>query len=376
MSLFLLTFFLLYGGLHAYIFSKVRAAFPLGTLSSLGAALWMLAMVGAPLIVYSAEKHGYEASARLTAFVGFSWMGIAFLFFASSILLDLCRFALFAARWLLHGGIAGPGPLWQFLLPCFFSLAAGAFGFFDALHIRTERVVLASSKIPKEVGRIKIAQISDVHLGMIVRGDRLSRIMAEVKKADPDLLISTGDLVDGQVSRLNGLRELLEEVKPRFGKFAVTGNHEYFAGLQQALDFTRRGGFTVLRGSGLTLAGAINLAGVDDTTGRYYGGLAGAPERELLAGLPRDKFTILLKHRPVVDATSLGLFDLQISGHTHQGQIFPFRIFTRFVFSYVSGLCKLPNGADLYVSRGSGTWGPPIRFLSPPEVTVYELVPG
>jgi len=233
---------------------------------------------------------------------------------------------------------------------------------------------LKTSKIPKEVGRLKIAQISDVHLGMIVREERLTRILQDVRKATPDIFISTGDLVDAQINRLEGLAEMLREINPRYGKFAITGNHEFYAGLPQSLEFTQNAGFSVLRGEALTLAGLINLAGVDDPAGQSMGLFRGVPEKELLSGLPREKFTLLLKHRPDLDKNALGLFDLQISGHTHQGQIFPFRLITRLFYPYEGGSFHLPNHAILHVSRGSGTWGPPIRFLAAPEVTVYELI--
>ena len=194
-----------------------------------------------------------------------------------------------------------------------------------------------------------------------------------VKMENPDIFISTGDLVDAQIDHLDGLTELLQEIQPRLGKFAITGNHEYYAGLRQALDFTQRAGFQLLRGKGITIEGALNIAGVDDPTGLYYGE-ENVSERGLLAGLPRDKFTILLKHRPVIDKESIGLFDLQISGHTHGGQIFPFGLLIRIFSPYVGGFYELPIQGILYVSRGSGTWGPPIRFLTPPEVTLFEFV--
>jgi uncharacterized protein len=169
---------------------------------------------------------------------------------------------------------------------------------------------------------------------------------------------------------------MLQEIKARFGKFAVTGNHEFYAGLPQSLEFTRRGGFSLLRGESATAGRAVNIAGVDDFAAEAYGGMRGLPEKELLSRLSREKFTVLLKHRPAVAKESLGLFDLQISGHTHQGQIFPFRLLTRIAFPFAGGFFRLSNGAFLYVNRGSGTWGPPIRFLTPPEVTIYEIVPG
>jgi len=376
MSLFLLTFFLLYGGLHYYILAKVKDAFPLGAISGFILIFFMLLMVFAPLIAYTSAKYGFESLARLSAYIGFTWMGLAFLFLVSSLLIDLLRIIFFAGGFILKRSLIFLTPIWLFIIPLLFSLAAGAYGFFEARDIRTERVVIKSSKMTSEAGPVRIVQITDVHLGMIVRAERLSSILDEVKKADPDLLVSTGDLVDAQINHLDGLTNLLREIRPKYGKFAITGNHEYFAGLAQSLDFTRRAGFTMLRGEGLTVGGLFNLAGVDDLTGQGFGLFEGLAEKNLLASLPRDKFTILLKHRPLVDKNSLGLFDLQISGHTHKGQIFPFRIFTRIFFPYHGGLFELPNKALLYVSRGSGTWGPPIRFLTPPEVTIFELIPG
>ncbi|NIO03267.1 MAG: metallophosphoesterase, partial [Proteobacteria bacterium] len=219
-----------------------------------------------------------------------------------------------------------------------------------------------------------IVQISDVHLGLIVRHERLKRILTRFERAEPDLLVSTGDLVDGQIDSLKGLVEPLKAIKPKYGKFAITGNHEFYAGLDHALDFTEKAGFQILRGEASTIANMINIAGVDDATGEYFGLVKGVSEKELLSQLPRDKFTLFLKHRPISDGHAQGLFDLQLSGHTHRGQIFPFTLITRIFFSYDAGLVQLPNNSYLYTSRGSGTWGPPIRFLSPPEVTIIKLV--
>ncbi len=98
------------------------------------------------------------------------------------------------------------------------------------------------------------------------------------------------------------------------------------------------------------------------------------PEKALLSKVPSDRFTLLLKHRPAVDPESLGLFDLQLSGHVHKGQIFPFNLLTHLFYPVRTGFTLYPQNAALYVSRGTGTWGPPIRFLAPPEVTVIELI--
>ena len=141
------------------------------------------------------------------------------------------------------------------------------------------------------------------------------------------------------------------------------------------MDFTEKAGFTILRGEGLTIAGLFNIAGVDDPAGKNYGLFREVEEKELLSGLPTGKFTLFLKHRPFLDRNAIGLFDLQLSGHTHKGQIFPLGLITRLFYPADSGYLALQNNSHLYVSRGSGTWGPPIRFLSPPEVTVIEILP-
>jgi predicted MPP superfamily phosphohydrolase len=189
----------------------------------------------------------------------------------------------------------------------------------------------------------------------------------------PDIVVSTGDLVDGQIDGMLRLAERLRRVKPRFGKFAVTGNHEYYAGIEKALEFTKQAGFTLLRGEALG-AGAINIAGVDDPTGVQMKIEKPVSEKELLSGLDRSKFTLFLKHRPRIDREAEGFFDLQLSGHTHKGQIWPFTYVSMISYPLNDGRYDLSGGAVLYVSRGSGTWGPPIRFLSPPQVTIIDLV--
>ena len=378
MILFLLTFFLLYGLLHLYIFLKIKAALAFGTVTIIFLLFFMAIMVSAPVIVRVSERYGFELSARLISYFGYTWMGILFLFFSFSIVIDLYRFFVYASSLILQTNLSSltPSPRFAFFIPLLVAAVIASYGYFEARSIRNETVIIKSPKIPKEIGTLSIAQISDVHLGLIVREERLKRILREVKRAEPDILVSTGDLVDGHIDNLMGLAELFQAINPKYGKFAVTGNHEFYAGLDKAMHFTEKAGFRVLRGEALNIAGIITIAGVDDPTGKRFGLFRGVSERALLSGLSREKFTLLLKHMPVVDENAPGLFDLQLSGHTHKGQIFPFSLITRLFFQTYAGLVQLPNNSRLYVNRGSGTWGPPIRFLSPPEVTVIELVHG
>jgi len=213
-----------------------------------------------------------------------------------------------------------------------------------------------------------------VHLGLIVRESRLEKILAKVQEAEPDLIVSTGDLVDGQLNNLTELGKMLEQVNPPFGKIAVTGNHEFYAGLPDSLDFTNKAGFMILRNETINVKG-IAFVGVDDQVSERFGEKPEENEFDLLRRQRRSMFTVLLKHRPVVDQKSVGLFDIQLSGHTHKGQIFPFNFFTWYSFRYPNGMNILESGY-LYISNGTGTWGPPVRFIAPPEVTIIDFVHG
>lgn len=377
MSLFLFTFFLVYGGVHVYTFFKARQAIGFGPLSGALFALFLAGMVIAPLLVRSIERQGHETVARFIAYAGYSWMGLLFLFFSAAVAIDCYRLVLFlvAHVWHLDPGRLAVSPRAAFYLPLVWGVATSLYGYLEARDIRTDRVVIRSSKVPREVGKLVIVQLSDVHLGLVVREERLARMLALVSDAAPDLLVVTGDLVDGQINGLAGLAEQFRRIAPRFGKYAVTGNHEFYAGIDQALAFEERAGFTLLRGNAVPVTGFLTLAGIDDPALNHGKGRRTAPETRLLESLPRDSFTILLKHRPVVESSSLGRFDLQLSGHVHKGQIFPFNLLTYLFYPVKAGLNGVGSGSSLYVSRGTGTWGPPLRFLAPPEVTVIELLP-
>lgn len=360
--------------MHLYAFLKAKAALSFGSGVGLLLAVFMAFMIAAPFLVRFLERSGMEPSARLVAYIGYTWLGVLFLFSSYLFAFDSYRMLISAGRLITHKDLSFlvlPVRT-AFLLPLVLSLLTSLYGYFEARNIRTEHVEISTNKIPRDIGRLRIVQISDVHLGLIVREERLKRILDIVKKADPDIFVATGDLVDGQVLKLNGLSELLKEVNPRYGKFAITGNHEFYAGFEQAESFIRDSGFTLLRGEGVS--GIINVAGVDDPAGERLGLSRKVSEKYLLSGLPREKFTLFLKHRPLIDRSAMGFFDLQLSGHIHKGQIFPFTILTWLYYPVLSGFVNVGDGSYLYESRGAGTWGPPIRVLAPPEVAVIDLV--
>jgi predicted MPP superfamily phosphohydrolase len=375
---FILALFTIYGGINCYIFLKVISAFGLGAPFSIFLALIMLIMISAPLIVRILEGSGRESLACLLAITGYSWLGTVFLVFSLSLAVDIYHLLVSATGLLLHKDLSSiiPGDKATLASSILIAFIGMIYGYARAWVIDRETLLIKSPKIPKELGTLTIVQISDIHLGLIVRKKRLARILQRVTEASPDILVSTGDLVDGQIDQLSGLEEPFQKINPRYGKFAITGNHEYFAGIIPALEFTKKAGFRVLRDEAITISGILTITGIDDPAGNYYGRRRHIKEKDLLANLPSHIFTLLLKHEPDVTKESLGLFDLQLSGHTHKGQIFPFNLITRIRFPFISGYYPLEKSSSLYVSRGSGTWGPPVRIFAPPEITVIRLTHG
>ena len=375
-SLFLTVFITLYSLLHFYAYLKIRAAFSSSKIFLLLLALFMIFMIVCPILVRFLERDGMERLPEILAHIGYTWMGLLFLFVCSAFLLDLFRVLLAFSAWIFH---KAPGtwrfsPETLFYAATAFAVGIGAYAYFEALHITTEHLTIETSKISRKQGRLRIVQISDVHLGLIVRHGRLENILRKVEAAKPDILVATGDLVDGQIDNISSMANRFRQINPPYGKFAVTGNHEFHAGIAHALAFAKAAGFTLLRGEKVDIPGVITIVGVDDPSGRRNGSPENATETQLLSGLPKDRFILLLKHRPIFEKEDAGHFDLQLSGHTHKGQIFPFSLIIKEMYPIDAGLLDLGNGSFLYVNRGSGTWGPPLRFLSPPEVTIIDLV--
>jgi predicted MPP superfamily phosphohydrolase len=160
-------------------------------------------------------------------------------------------------------------------------------------------------------------------------------------------------------------------IKAKYGKFAVLGNHEYYAGLNRSMQFIKTAGFELLRDD-MTQAAGITIFGEDDVTNRRSGLINKGQEFKKALAEKRDGFVLLLKHQPYIDGGAN--FNLQLSGHTHGGQLFPFGIITRLYFPKSYGLHELAPNKLLYVSRGTGTWGPPVRVFAPPEITVIDLI--
>ena len=366
MFLFLLMYLVIYGGLQGVFYLRVRELLPQIPFLRFGLMLFLSVMVLLPILTHILDEQGHHFLATLSAWIGFTWMGFVFLAFWIS----LVTFAIQALWPLVAGSGRHPGlSRYLALAVPLLSAALMLYGSYESQRIRVEQVELRTQKLPPGVDSLSILLISDVHLGLLA-GEKRVRAMARVfAEFGPDLILCTGDLVDGRVSDLEGVEAALREVSPPLGKYAVTGNHEMYIGREASRRFLEKCGFVVLSDQTLRLGGVLNLAGRD------YGRQSQCSrDLPLLQEADPSRYTILLRHAPDICRESLGRFDLQLSGHTHKGQIFPFGVILRLVYPYTSGLHTLDKGSRIYVSRGTGTWGPQARILSPPEITVIKMV--
>jgi predicted MPP superfamily phosphohydrolase len=232
------------------------------------------------------------------------------------------------------------------------------------------RIQIPLPKLPRGSDGLRIALVSDIHLGPLRGRSATVRIVDMVNGLDVDLVAIVGDLVDGSVAELGTAAEPLRNLRSRYGSFFVTGNHEYFSGFRQWVAEVASFGVRPLRNERLEVAG-LTLAGVNDATGAGYGDPADYDKA--LKGRDPRLATILLAHQPVQahEAARRGV-DLQLSGHTHGGQLAPFNLVVALQQPVVSGLGRV-DGMPVYVTNGAGFWGPPVRVGAPPDITLVEL---
>ncbi|MGW8362043.1 metallophosphoesterase, partial [Streptomyces wedmorensis] len=236
---------------------------------------------------------------------------------------------------------------------------------------KLKRVTVPLAKVPRAAHGYRIAVVSDIHLGPILGRAHTQRIVDTINSAQPDLIAVVGDLVDGTVENLGTAAEPLARLRARHGSFFVTGNHEYFSGADAWVDHVRELGLRPLRNERVEIAAGFDLAGVDDVAGESEG--RGPDFVRALGDRDRARASVLLAHQPIVvhDAVRHGV-DLQLSGHTHGGQLWPGGFLAELANPTVAGLERYGD-TQLYVSRGAGAWGPPVRVGAPSDITIVEL---
>jgi hypothetical protein len=261
----------------------------------------------------------------------------------------------------------------------FFAVGAAALmivvgGIVNALYLRVRALDLTVDKSAAQIRSINIVLVSDIHLGTIVRSSRLEKIVERINKFEPDLVLMPGDIADEDISlpEAQKMAAVLQKLHARYGVFSVTGNHEYYGGLERNLACLRQGNVTVLMDEAIKVGNSFYVIGRKDLTARQFGERR-KPLAEILESVDPQLPLILLDHQPVhLEEAEQNGIDLQLSGHTHNGQLFPLNLINKFFYEDNWGYLR-KGKTQYYVSCGVGTWGPPMRTASVPEIVQIRL---
>ncbi|MES2398658.1 MAG: metallophosphoesterase [Pseudomonadota bacterium] len=384
--------------LHAYVGWRIvpgLGAFP--RLQVLVTALLVLSPILMPLGLTGSRIARQPWADRL------SWVGLLLMgLFSSLFVLTLARDVLLPVLWLVRAvGADIPLAAWQTgsaeAVPVL-ALVVTVLGFLNARRTpAVVRIDVPIKGLPAALQGFTVAQLSDIHVGPTIKRAWLQRIVTKVNSLNADMVAVTGDIVDGKVSELSGHVAPLGWLKSRHGTFAVTGNHEYYSGAHAWVAELRRIGLTVLMNEHVVLhhgkqantaltphgdpqddsqiMAPLVLAGVTDYNAHHFDEKHRSDPKTALDGAPQAApVRLLLAHQPrSASAAADAGFDLQLSGHTHGGQFYPWNLFVQFQQPFTHGLHKLRD-LWVYTSRGTGYWGPPKRFGAPSEISLIRLV--
>jgi uncharacterized protein len=368
-------------GLHVYLWRRLirdtRLPRPWGTVGTVALVAAGLSLVGALFLART------SLSARaLVIWTGFTWIGAMFLLFVTFLAADAVRIISSLARRVRKGPVSSPERR-TFLARAIAvgalgtTAAAGATGMHAALGpVGVRRVEIPLPRIDPAHDGLTVVQLTDLHIGPTIKRADLAALVETTNRLAPDIVAITGDLVDGRVPELRESVSPLADLRARHGVYFVTGNHEYFSGATEWVAEIARLGIRVLRNERVKIGGgaaAFYLAGVDDRSAARYPDGHGEDLKKALSDREPGRAVVLLAHQPrtVLDSAAFGV-DLQLSGHTHGGQIWPFGALVRLQQHFLAGLGR-HRDTLIYVSRGTGYWGPPMRLMAPPEITQIVL---
>jgi predicted MPP superfamily phosphohydrolase len=310
----------------------------------------------------------------------FTWFGVMFFLFVLLVPADLIR--VLTGLGMRVGGSAADPARREFMSRVMGTVVGvGAFGlsgmaaYTGLRSVAIKKVPVVLARLPRALSGYRIVQMTDIHVGPTIGQTFIEELVQKSNALDPDMVVITGDLVDGRVSELGKFCEPLRKLRSRDGVYFVTGNHEYYSGVDEWIAFLQTVGIRVLRNERVSIRGqgGFDLAGIDDFRAGDFGNGHGPDLSKALTGRDPSRSLVLLAHQPkaVVEAAENNV-DLQLSGHTHGGQLFPFNYLVALEQPFVAGLHRKKD-TQVYVSCGTGYWGPPMRLGIPAEITEIEL---
>ena len=374
----------LLGGIHYYLWARLARdpqwPAPWGTVL---AWFFVLAAVGMPAAAILSRGRTHTVGGQIAIWSAYVWLGVMFLLFTAVFATDMGRLLVGIARRITsNGGVDAERR--TFIARMTATVIAAVVSGASVVAVRSalrpveiRRVRVRLARLPRAQHGLTIVQITDLHVGPTIGREIVEDIVSRTNALAPDIIAITGDLVDGSVSALSDAVAPLANLRARHGVFFVTGNHEYFSGADAWLKELPRLGVRVLGNERVSIGegdASFDLGGIEDRSAQQHGGLSPAAAlARALDGRDPKRELVLLAHQPrsLLDAAPFGI-GLQISGHTHGGQIWPFGYLVRLQQRFWPGLHR-HGEAQIYVSRGTGYWGPPMRLAEPAEITHLTL---
>ncbi len=377
-----LIFFSIFFGIHflvnLYIYKRAVQG-----LEALPYLIWTLRIVMLFLLVSypvgrMLEKSWYSPVSNFIHWVGAFWFAGMLYFTLSIFFLDIVRWAnmlfhFLPSKWFIdysHTKLITTGITVSIV---FLTVIAG---FINAWTPKIVHKTIEINKNGGEIKKLKIVAASDIHLGTIIGPHKTGKLVKTINSLHPDIILFAGDVVDEDVKPViaQNLGKNLLDLKAPLGVFAVTGNHEYIGGAEEAVKYLEEHGLKLLRDTNVLINNSVYVVGREDRDKNRHSNINRKEVKELVDSLDHSKPIILLDHQPyhLEKAEEAGV-DLQISGHTHDGQLWPFGYITRKIFEVSKGFKKKGN-SNFYVSTGYGTWGPPVRLGNRPEILEFDLI--
>ncbi len=368
-AIFISVVITVYSLLNYYFIHKHKNLLTIKTTPVLLLRLVLVTIILTPIATMFFSRYGLPSIAAITGFAGYSWLAFLGLFLGVHGLFDIL---------LIIAVLLGMRPSEGHTrvistVAVAVSISVLIYGSFEAKNIQITTIEITTNKL-KSNEHFRIMHISDVHFSPLIGTAMAEKIRNIAVEKKPDLLVSTGDLLDPGIKDRDTIISILQSIQPSLGKIAVMGNHEFYSTVEYSEKFINEAGFLLLRNESKQVNSSLVIAGIDDPAIRRVADVSPPPIHSFLSRKTIDKYTILLKHQPRIEENSEQYFDLQLSGHTHGGQIYPFKYFVQLLFRYMHGRYDLEQNSVLYVSRGVGTWGPPFRFLAQPEVVIFDLI--
>jgi predicted MPP superfamily phosphohydrolase len=366
----------IYTLINLYIFMRGWEVIPESTSVRLGFVVLFLILSLSLIAGRFLERVVLSRFSSALVWIGSFWLGAMVYFFLILVVIDVLRIINFIIPFfpLLFTASQEAGQFTAITIGGFVVLIIIA-GFINALKPRVRALDLVIHKNVNPTKALNIVVASDIHLGTLICKSRLERIVEKINSLNPDLVLLPGDVVDEDLRPVirENLGETLRKIRSKYGVVAITGNHEYIGGVEKACRYLADHGITVLRDSSMKIDSGITIVGREDASIRQFADKRRKSLEELMESVDTSRPVILMDHQPfrLQEAQENGV-DLQLSGHTHHGQLWPFNFITKKVYELSWGYRK-KGKTHFYVSSGVGTWGPPIRTGNRPEIVKIQL---